>query len=258
MKRRTLTRVVVALAATTMLMAVGAGAANAVFPDFTGCTATDPEHEACIDIQNRRANLNIKGFNVPLGESLEIRGQLRWAEDPNRHTFYPPAGTNGFFARAVPVPGGIFGIEWLPGNTVLAITELAGPSSAIEIDVATQTIRMPIKVRLVNLLLGMDCHIGTTSRPVVLTLIVGTTNPPPPNRPISGRLGTFRTFPEHRSSFGFLGNLNVENSFAVPGATECGLGLGLINSLVNLRLQLPSAAGNNSVEVVSDSALGLS
>ena len=102
------------------------GVAHAAFPDFTGCTATNLEKEACLDIQNRAGTqINIKGFRVPLGESLEIRGMLRATA---RHpVFEPPTGTNGFFATAVPVPGGLLGIEWIPGNTVLAITELAGP-----------------------------------------------------------------------------------------------------------------------------------
>ena len=43
----------------------------------------------------------------------------------------------------------------------------------------------------------------------------------------------------------------------MPGATECGLGLGLINSLVNLKLGLPAAAGNNSIELHNDVALGI-
>jgi hypothetical protein len=146
------------------------------------------------------------------------------------------------------------GIEWIPGNSVLALTELAGPSSAIRINTGNNSLIVPIKVRLVNLLLGMDCHLGTNSRPVVLNLILGTTSPPLPNRPISGRLGTVR-FTER--TIVITGNVNVDNSFAIPGATECGLGLGLINALVNLRLRLPSAAGNNSTEVHNDLALGL-
>jgi len=137
---------------------------------------------------------------------------------------------------------------------VLAITELAGSPSQIKIDVFGRTVRLPIKVRLVNLLLGMDCHIGTNSNPVNLNLITGTTEPPPPNTPISGRVGT-PSFDGRTLTI--TGNVNVENSFAVPGATECGLGLGLINSLVNLRLRLPSAAGNNSMSIVNDVALGI-
>lgn len=250
MRSRKLARALTAALVTTALMA-GAQAAQAAFPNFSGCTVSS-ENEKCVDIQNRSGNLNIKGFNVPLGESLEIRGKLT-ADGRGGFNFTPPAGTNGFFATPVPVPGGLLGIEWIPGNTVLAITELAGTSSNIHIDIETLSIRIPVKVRLVNLLLGMDCHIGTTSNPVNLNLITGTTSPPAPNRPISGRVGT-PSFDGRTITF--RGNLNVENSFAVPGATECGLGLGLINSLVNLRLRLPSAAGNNSIEVVNDVALG--
>lgn len=247
-------KLALALAAVLVMAAFGGGTAQAAFPDFTGCTATDISREACIHIKNRSGNLNIKGFNVPLGESLEIRGTIR-PDGMGGNLFTPPPGTTGFFARTVPVPGGLLGIEWIPGNSVLAITELAGSPSAIKIDTGSLGIRIPIKVRLVNVLLGMNCHIGTTSRPVVLNLITGTTSPPPPNRPISGRPGTVSS--SGRAAI-ISGNLNVENSFAVPGATECGLGLGLINSLVNLKLRLPSAAGNNSTDIINDVALGLS
>jgi hypothetical protein len=243
-----------AAALVTMALIGGTQAAQAVFPNFSGCSARNIEREACIDIQNRSGNLRIKGFNVPLGESLEIRGTLR-PEAGGRNVFSAPTGTNGFFATPVPVPGGLLGIEWIPGNTVLAITELAGSPSDIHIETGDLSVRIPIRVRLVNLLLGMDCHIGTNSRPVNLNLITGTTSPPAPNRPISGRVG--ETSATERAIL-IRGNLNVENSFAVPGATECGLGLGLINALVNLRLGLPSAAGNNSIEVVNDVAFGLS
>jgi hypothetical protein len=234
-----------------------AGSAHAAFPNFSGCTATNFEQDACLDIQNRRGtNIVIKGFNVPLGESLEIRGTLR-GNGTFTPLFVPPAGTNGFFARAVPVPGGLLGIEWIPGNSVLAITELAGPASAIRLNVITHVITIPVKVRLVNLLLGMDCHLGTNSNPVVLNLTPGTTSPPPPNTPISGSPGTSEEFGEGGVTRGVIyrGAVNVDNSFAIPGATECGLGLGLINSLVNARLRLPSAAGNNSTTVYNDVAL---
>jgi hypothetical protein len=252
MRSRKLVLAVVAVLATAALFA-GAGAAQAVFPNFSGCTARNLDTEACVDIQNRSGNLNIKGFNVPLGESLEIRGTLT-EDGAGGRLFTPPTGTNGFFAGAVPVPGGLLGIEWLPGNSVLAITELAGPASAIRINTESVSVGLPVRVRLVNLLLGMDCHIGTNRNPVVLNLITGTTNPPAPNRPISGRVGEASLV---GSAIVFRGNLNVENSFAVPGATECGFGLGLINTLVNLKLQLPSAAGNNSMSIVNDVALGL-
>jgi hypothetical protein len=236
-----------------MALTIAAGAAQAVFPNFSSCTARTPEEGFCVDIQQRSGNFEIKGFRVPLHESLEIRGKLI-PNETEFPTFVPPTGTTGFFARPETVPGGLLGIEWIPGNTVLAITELAGPPSAIRINPRDSSVSLPIKVRLVNLLLGMDCHIGNNSNPVRLNLIVGTTSPPPPNTPITGSFGTFTPI---AGGIARIGQVNVENSFPVPGATECGLGLGLINALVNARLRLPSAAGNNSISQTSDVAIGL-
>lgn len=234
---------VVALAATiasTALLASG-GLAQAAFPNFSDCPTGA---NVCFDIQNTAGNLNIKGFNVPLLRSLQIRGGLVGG------VFTPPRGTNGFFSTPVAVPGGLLGIEWIPGTSVLAITELAGPPSAIQVDPSELNIAIPVKVRLVNLLLGMDCHIGSNSSPVVLNLITGTTNPPAPARPISGRVATPSVINERTITF--IGNRNVDNTFTVPGASRCGLGLGLINALVNAKLRLPSAAGNNSVDITNN------
>jgi hypothetical protein len=244
---------IVAAVVAAMACMVGAGAAQAAFPNFTGCTSRAPETGICVDIQQRSGNLRIGGFNVPLHETLEVRGILIPDGGPTP-PFTAPAGSTGFIGRPERVPGGLLGIEWIPGTSVLAITELAGSPSAIRLNLEDFSIRIPVKVRLVNTLLGMDCHIGTNSRPVNLNLILGTTSPPAPNRPITGMFGTPSSIP---GGFQVLGNVNVENSFAVPGATECGLGLGLINSLVNLKLGLPSAAGNNSAELRSDVALAI-
>jgi hypothetical protein len=246
-------RVVVAAVVAAMAAMVGAGAAQAAFPDFTGCTSRNPEEGVCVDIQQRSGSLRIKEFVVPLHETLEVRGTLIGDGTPTP-LFVPPPGSTGFIGKTERVPGGLLGIEWIPGNTVLAITELAGSPSAIRLNLEDFSVRIPVKVRLVNVLLGMDCHIGTNSRPVMLNLITGTTSPPLPNRPISGSRGTLAPIP---GGFQVIGNVNVDNSFSVPGATECGLGLGLINSLVNLRLGLPSAAGNNSAELRNDVALAV-
>ncbi len=243
----------VALLATAAWLVV-AGSAVAAFPNFTGCPTRTAGVNSCIDVQSTSGFLNIKGFNVPLHESLEIRGGFI----PNETVtpiFVPATGTNGFIGTPVPVPGGLLGIEFpIPGNSVLAIAELAGPTSAIRLNIETQGLIVPVKVRLVNTLLGMDCHIGTNSRPVQLNLTTGTTSPPPPNRPITGHLAEGEFDPVARALV-FRGAVDVENSFAVPGATECGFGLGLINAIVNAKLRIPSAAGNNTISVTNNIAL---
>lgn len=226
------------------------GLAAAAFPNFSDCpTEALGSGSGCIDIQSQEGALEIKGFHVPLDHSLEIRGGIRQPEN----VFVPPAGTNGFFAEPVNVPGGLLGIElpiWL--NLVLATAELAGSPEDIEIRAGDQTIRLPLKVRLSNPLIGSNCHIGSNSNPVWAHLIPGTTEPPPPNEPITGRFGRLEFVPP--DTLFVTGTIVVENSFAIPGAQECG-GLGLINLLIDAKLKIPSAAGNNSMVIENDSAL---
>jgi len=227
------------------------GSASAAFPDFTGCPSTSPGATACVDIQSQSGSVNIKGFNVPLGHSLEIRGAL--APTDTGSTFFPAAGTNGFIAQPVQVPGGLLGIDLpLSINMVTATAALAGPSSAIQVDPNSVSISMPIKLELSNPLLGPGCQIGSNSNPVHVTLITGTTNPPAPNRPITGTLGSPAIVD---GNFVIAGNTNVDNAFSIPGASNCGLGLGLINAVVNAKLKLPSAGGNNSMSIDNDVAL---
>jgi len=231
-----------------------ASSASAVFPNFSDCPRANPEVPTCIDIQSTSGSLEIKGFTVPLGESLEIRGGIDLNRAPN--PFIPPTGTNGFFSRAIRIPGGILGIEFpIPGNAVLAIAQLAGPVSSIifNFGIPITTISLPVKVKLENPILGSNCYIGTNSNPARINLTTGTTSPPAPNTPISGSIGEISIAGEP-PVLTLTGTRSVDNAFAVPGASGCGL-LGIANPLVNLRLRLPSAAGNNTMIVGNNVAV---
>lgn len=228
-----------------------AGSATAAFPNFSDCPRSDPDVTVCLDVQSVSGSLEIKGFTVPLGESLEIRG----GANTGTRRFIPPAGTTGFFSRAIRVPGGILGIEFpIPGNAVLAIAQLAGPPSAVVVETGfPTTLRLPVKVKLENPILGGNCYIGTNSNPSRMNLTTGTTSPPPPNRPITGSIGE-PSLEGEPPVLKLLGATNVDNAFAVPGASGCGL-FGIVDPLVNLRLRLPSAAGNNTMIVRNNIAL---
>ncbi len=222
----------------------------AAFPNFSDCpTAGLPSGSGCLDVQSQSGEVVIKGFHVPLDHSLEIRGAIRG----DNGAFVPPTGTTGFFAQPVNVPGGLLGIELpISLNLVTATAELAGPPSSIHFSVAELGIEMPLKLRLSNPLISSSCHIGSNSNPVRLHLITGTTSPPSPNRPISGQIGPQEFVPP--STLVFRGSSNVDNSFAISGATECG-GLGLLDLAIDLKLKLPSAAGNNTLIINNDSAI---
>lgn len=242
-------------------LAVGASPAAAAFPDFTGCDRSSQYFNGCIHIHTKSGSQVIKGSRIDFGNAIDIRGALVSPDGSGTNTvFVPAAGTNGFFGGRIRVPGGLLGID-LPGlnvDDVYAIPELAGPSSSIRIDGATNNLTMPIKLRLSNAILNSNCHIGTNSSPMRLNAITGTTSPPPPNRPISGRIGSV-SFPG--GNLVFTDNVNVDNSYSVPGASGCGLFpppfFGLIDIAVNVKMGLPSAAGNNSITTTSDIALGL-
>ncbi len=244
---------VVAVLATTALLATGS--ALAAFPNLSDCPRSTPGVTICVDVQSIRGSLEIKGFTVPLGDSLEIRGGLITPTEGSVARFAPPAGTNGFFSKSIQIPGGLLGIEFpIPGNAVTGTAQLAGPASSILFDVSSGVaVRIPVKLKLDNPILGPNCYIGSNSNPVRLNLTSGTTSPPPPNRPISGFPGN-GVFEE-----GVLiqsNAVNVDNSFAVPGASGCGLGLGLISAIVNAKLRLPSAGGNNTMIVENNIAIG--
>lgn len=249
--------VATAAAVATSLLAFGASGAFAAFPDFTGCPTANPAVTACVDIQSTGGSLTIKGFTVPIGTSFALRGGL--VPNPNGGvgpaTFVAPTNGSGIFSKPIQIPGGILGIDFpIPGNAVTATAQLAGSASSILIDPAELFVRMPVKLKLDNPILGPNCYIGSNSSPVVLNMTVGTTRPPLPNRPISGHAGelSFDRF----GNVLFLNNLNVDNAFSVPGATGCGLGLGLVNALVNAKLGLPSAAGNNTMRIENNVGLG--
>lgn len=123
-RKRLATAVAVAAAATGAL----AGTSAAAFPDFSDCPRSTPNLNACINVAAQRGFMDIKGFRVPLGDSMQIRGGLVFGATPEDTLFVAPRGTTGFFARPVQVPGGLIGIDFpIPGNAVTATAELAGP-----------------------------------------------------------------------------------------------------------------------------------
>lgn len=218
----------VALAATGLAMT---GTASAAFPNYSDCPRGSLY---CVDIQSTNGFMDIKGFRVPIGTSLEIRGGLV-SPDGSITTFVPPRGTTGVFAKPIQVPGGILGINFpLPGNAVTATAELAGAPSTLRIGLDDFSVTLPMKLKLTNPLIGPGCSIGSNSNPAYVRLNLT-------------RLGTGAFSPT--DGLTFVGNTNVDNTFAIPGATGCGINLGLINAVINAKLKLPSSSGNNTLSI---------
>jgi hypothetical protein len=103
--------------------------------------------------------------------------------------------------------------------------------------------------------LGNDCTIGDAANPITVDMSTGTTDPPPPNTPISGSTGTPVPFNPNKPDISSTGVTVVDNSFAVPGAYNCGP-LGILDSVLDAYEGFPSASGNNTaIMTLNDSFL---
>lgn len=241
------------LMAAAAVAAIAAPAATAATPapgytQFAGCPDPKTEFpgvEICTRAVISSGNFQMGSKNVPIEKPFELSG----GSLPGGALVANSKG--GLTPVKQKVPGGVVGLTgltWLlelfgsDALTLYAVTELAGQP------VLSETLSLPIKVHLVNNLLGNNCYVGSVSNPIKLNLTTGTTSPPAPNEPITGSTGTFSFEPPE--IFKFTGQELVDNSFAAPGASGCVLTLfGFIpisiNGLVNSQSGLPSPAGTN-------------
>lgn len=247
-----------ALAALLLLAPLASAAEQAEgYEQFFGCPtkAENEEIATCIRSEVYGGHLNVGNKELPIQEPLEINGGTNSAFE---NFDYNSEG--GFLPNKQKVPGGVIGLTgltWLleffgsEALTLYASTELAG----VPTNFTFSSVTIPIKVHLTNPagLLGSTCYLGSDSEPIVLNLITGTTEPPPPNEPITGKE------PKLSVDGKVIVHLNegtfVDNSFAAPGVNGCKLVLfGFIpisiNGLVNEVSGLPSPAGTN--EAVQD------
>jgi hypothetical protein len=209
---------------------------------FSDCPTSVPGVDGCAYSTIPGGEFKLGSKKTPIVHTITLQGGLK--EGTNE--LVPAADGNTLSKTPQTIPGGLVGLG-LPGEEVTATAELAGPVflNSTGLLRGGPSVQLPLKVKLDNVLLGATCYVGTEAEPISLTLTTGTTSPPPPNTPISGKTGTL--------SFGAAGNITrvtgtvvVDNEFGAPGSSGCGP-LGLEDTVVNSAAGLPSAAGNNSV-----------
>jgi hypothetical protein len=253
--RKVYTRLLAALGATLVALALAAPAARAATPapgytQFAGCPSPEenPAVFACLRSVITSGHFQMGSKDVPITNPITFSGGY----DGNLNFFANSKG--GLSPTKQEVPGGIVGLtglDWLvkflgvDALKVYAVTELAGTPGA---PVVGQDFTLPIKVHLINPALGNNCYVGSNANPIVLNLTNGTTSPPPPNQPISGKEPELAATPGE--IFDANNGIYVDNEFAAPGASGCTLTLlGLLplnlNPLINLQSGLPSPAGTN-------------
>jgi hypothetical protein len=264
------------------LMAPLALAAPALAKEPTGDFAVFkqcPRHTAgvvfCLFAKTKSGEVTLGKQGVPIVNTITIQGGFTRNEETEAEEETFVGALNGETISKTPqkVPGGLSGLVrcneisnflerisceliFENGATgVTAVTELAKPASAIGINTNNLVnaegvaLSLPVKVHLENPLLGGSCYIGSESHPVVLNLTTGTTSPPAPNKPISGKVGEVK----FKDAFAFTeiaNNTLVDNAFAAPEATGCGgLFSFLIDPILDAKIGLPAGAGHNSASL---------
>jgi hypothetical protein len=258
------------------LASMGTATAAAAVPNgewapFTRCPVDAPAMLAadglartpqCVVSTSPSGSIKLGKTTVTTGRTNLQIGVVQNA-DGTSSVVAPPGGA--LVADSATVPGGLLGLmcpsnvpaitaicEQLSNSTLNKITatvESVGTPYAFDQTAGILTdqpiVAIPVRIHLENPFLGSRCYIGTAANPIVLR---------PENR----------QFPEFGMSFfqgdgtaaedGEMSRINLtgatqnDSTFAVPGASGCGLGLfGLIDAAVNAKTGLPSATGNNSL-----------
>lgn len=249
-------RLLVALAAAVGAFAAVVPAAGAETPapgysQFAGCPSPKSENPAvtgCLRSDITGGEINIGNKSVPISKPLVLSGGV---ELGGANFVFNSNG--GLSPVKLPVPGGVVGLTGLDGLIELLNVEqlklYAEAQLARQPEIITaEDVRLPLKVHLVNSVLGKNCFIGSESEPIVLNLITGT----------SGKLTGKEPAYEFDRELGILhgrGGVFVDNTFSAPGASGCQLTLlGLIpidlDPIVNAASGLPAAAGSN--EAIQD------
>jgi hypothetical protein len=214
------------------------------FDIFAHCPVNAPGITLCANSKVTGGEFKMGSTAVPINKTITLQGGL------NAHTseLIPATDGNTLSKTPLTVPGGLLGVEGV-GGEVTATALLAGPVHVILGNLFTGAgplVLLPTVVKLDNIALGDACIIGTEAEPISLSLTAGTTNPPPPNEPITGSNGKVSNRALGQVTV-VSGTRIVDNSFSAPGVNGCGGILSLVLDLaVDLKAGIPAAAGHNT------------
>jgi hypothetical protein len=264
----------VAVIAMLAFASVASAKLTGAYTRFQYCPWTNPEVERCVYSVTESGKVVLGSKTVPIVNPVTLQGGYGPAIEEG-----PEEGfANGFFAATngvtlskapQPVPGGLLGLvppesspplvkALLKAATENGLTgvestlELARPASEIKINenhlaegIGVALI-LPLKAHLENPVLGSSCYVGSSENPIYWELTAGTTNPPGPNKPISGSIGSVNFLEK-----GFIVELQddvlVDNAWKAPAASGCGGLLSpVIDPIINAASGLPAAAGTNT------------
>jgi hypothetical protein len=268
-RRRMLALAAMAGMAGALVTVSPASAGPGVLPEnlqkYGNCPVSNPDVRTCVYVKADNLQMKLGSFDLESSDPIILEFGLKFAPGTTIPIVVPPVAddiNSIMTASPIEVPGGITGI---PGAGVGPLAAYATPSLTSLPKVNLTNLRtglgpafeLDLRAKISNpftdflTILGTKCHVGSASDPISLKLTTGTTNPPPPNTPISGQFNPTDPTGQPVSGFHFPDIVTVDNAFRAPGAHDCGL-TGFLNGVINLQGDLPSAAGTNTARMTSD------
>ncbi|MER5849475.1 hypothetical protein ABT126_21055 [Streptomyces sp. NPDC002012] len=252
----------------SMGSATAATSLNGNWAPFTRCPVDAPamlaadgatDTAVCVSSHSASGSIKLGNTVVPVGAS-DLQVGVVTHPGGGATVVSPPGGA--LVADSAQIPGGLLGLmcpsdipvitgicNQLTDNTLNRVTatiESVNSPSGFQLLAGTTTgkpiITLPVRIHLENPFLGNSCYIGSASDPVLLRP-QNLTRPAISTQQFAGDGTTDATGPMGRISL--VGANQTDTTYAVPGASGCGLGL--LNWAVNLKTGLPSVSGNNSV-----------
>lgn len=269
-KGRAIVALLIAALAVFGLAATAQAKLTGNFTKFGQCPYKNLEVRKCLLAVTNSGEVVLGSKKVPIVNPVTLQGGAGKQVEGVAPFF---AASNGITLSKTPqpVPGGLSGlinckeikdfflrlaceVTFENGVTGLNATlELAKPATDIRVsenNLAAEegvALMMPVKTHLENPFLGSSCYVGSSSSPLTWNLTTGTTAPPAPNKPISGKAG-FVEFLEEGSIAVAKDAVLVDNAWSAPGASGCG-GFPaelLLNPIINTAAGLPASAGKNT------------
>ncbi len=220
------------------LASAGAPAAAAAptggFAVFAQCPLHTPRMNACIYAPVEGGYLALGKTVVPIAKTFVLQGGLLREEEVGTKLLVAALDGETLTKAGLVIPGGLY------GRPLDAVTELAAPACSVVLHIlgSLRMVVLPIKVRLVNPLLGPECSIGSNSHPIALSLTDSTSGP------LTGNPGNETSIEEGRIAV-VSGLSLVRSGFAVPKASGCGSAL--VDEAVDAKLGLPLSKGTAAV-----------
>jgi hypothetical protein len=219
------------------------------FAVFAECPLATKGVNQCVYAQFTGGELRLGSMEVPIAHTITLQGGSIDVESPPSETFIAAAGANTLSKTPQKVIGGLSGIVGHESSEVQAVLELVGSVTLSATNLAAGSgvaLALPTRLHLENSFLGEACYVGSSAKPLELSLTTGKTSPPEPNKSITGSPGE-RESKDEGNLVLYKSDSLVNNSLSAPAAKGCGGSEeSLIDSLLDTKFDLPSSGGHNT------------